>query len=183
MERRREAIRLLELIGREGDDQLASPGAVARRADEAGFEPAAVESLSLHVSDLRRLRDALEPLLAAVVGGIEPPPGSVASLNEISAGMPVVLELVGSSDGAAAIERPLGAGRSGAGEVASLARAAVRLLGGPDRERLHRCPRCGRFFLAERATQVWCSAACGNRARVARHHARRRSDRPARERA
>ncbi|MBI2237124.1 MAG: CGNR zinc finger domain-containing protein, partial [Actinobacteria bacterium] len=50
-------------------------------------------------------------------------------------------------------------------------------LGGSDRTRLGICaaPRCGRFFLAARPKQVWCTRACGNRARVARHYARTRA--------
>jgi predicted RNA-binding Zn ribbon-like protein len=33
-------------------------------------------------------------------------------------------------------------------------------------------PSCGLFFIVERSGQQWCSNACGNRARVARHAAR-----------
>jgi predicted RNA-binding Zn ribbon-like protein len=33
-------------------------------------------------------------------------------------------------------------------------------------------PSCGQFFEPARANQLWCSDACGTRARVARHAAR-----------
>jgi predicted RNA-binding Zn ribbon-like protein len=61
--------------------------------------------------------------------------------------------------------------------LAAIARSAIEVVGGPDRGRVRVCraPGCGTFFLAGRAGQVWCSAACGNRARVARHHDRRRA--------
>jgi len=129
------------------------------------------------MSELRRLCDAVEPLLEAAATGVGSPAGSMAALNEIGASVPVVLELTDTAGAVVAVERPLSSGRPGAGVVAAFAREAIRLLGGPDRERLRRCPaaRCGRFFLAERGPQVWCSVACGNRTRVARHHARRRA--------
>jgi predicted RNA-binding Zn ribbon-like protein len=43
-------------------------------------------------------------------------------------------------------------------------------VGGPRRDRLRQCgaPGCGRWFLASRPRQRWCSPACGNRARLAR---------------
>ena len=59
---------------------------------------------------------------------------------------------------------------------AALARAALTFLAGPDRERLRAChaPRCVRYFLKDHPRQEWCKPACGNRARVARHHDRSR---------
>jgi predicted RNA-binding Zn ribbon-like protein len=60
--------------------------------------------------------------------------------------------------------------------AAALARAAVGFLAGPDLVRLRACPapRCVRYFVQAHARQEWCKPSCGNRARVARHHARRR---------
>lgn len=58
--------------------------------------------------------------------------------------------------------------------VATLARAAVAFLAGPDRKRLRSCtaPRCVRYFVQAHGRQQWCKASCGNRARAARHYAR-----------
>ncbi|MEU6371296.1 CGNR zinc finger domain-containing protein [Streptomyces sp. NPDC046931] len=58
--------------------------------------------------------------------------------------------------------------------LAEIAHCAVRLLGGDQRLLLRACqaPGCVLFFVANRPTREWCSAACGNRARVARHYAR-----------
>jgi predicted RNA-binding Zn ribbon-like protein len=176
---------LLDLLGAVGDDHLGSPGSVARWAANVGFDAETSSALSLQLSELRRLRDALEPLLGSAATGTAAPPGSTATLNDLSASAPVVLELLDRAGTVLAVERALGSGRPGSGVPAALAREAIRLLGGPDRARIRRCPapRCGRFFLAERASRVWCSSACGNRTRVARHHARRRADRPARDHA
>jgi predicted RNA-binding Zn ribbon-like protein len=61
------------------------------------------------------------------------------------------------------------------GLLAEIARSAISLVGTERRERLRRCPACSRFFLTTRSDRLWCSVACGNRTRVARHHARHRS--------
>ena len=61
--------------------------------------------------------------------------------------------------------------------LADIAGSAIALVGGPARARLRRCgaPGCGRWFLASRPRQTWCSAGCGNRARLARFQQRRRA--------
>ncbi|MFE0379221.1 CGNR zinc finger domain-containing protein [Streptomyces inhibens] len=63
--------------------------------------------------------------------------------------------------------------------VAALARATIAFLDGPDRALLRACPapRCVRYFVKDHARQEWCTPSCGNRARVARHHERRREGR------
>lgn len=60
------------------------------------------------------------------------------------------------------------------GFVATLARAAVDFLSGPQREHLRACtaPRCVRYFVKSHGRQEWCKASCGNRARAARHYRR-----------
>jgi len=59
--------------------------------------------------------------------------------------------------------------------LADIATSAITLVGGPGRDRLRRCgaPGCGRWFVASRPRQRWCSPTCGNRARVARFQERR----------
>jgi predicted RNA-binding Zn ribbon-like protein len=61
--------------------------------------------------------------------------------------------------------------------LADIATSAIALVGGPGRDRLRRCgaPGCGRWFLASRPRQRWCSPSCGNRARLARFQQRRRA--------
>ncbi|MER7505271.1 CGNR zinc finger domain-containing protein [Nonomuraea pusilla] len=55
---------------------------------------------------------------------------------------------------------------------AALATAAVRFLTGPDLPQLRTCqaPRCVLYFAKDHPRQEWCSTACGNRARAARHY-------------
>ncbi|MEU1089800.1 CGNR zinc finger domain-containing protein [Streptomyces sp. NPDC005576] len=60
--------------------------------------------------------------------------------------------------------------------TAQVCASTVRLSSSPRRLLLRRCPapRCVLFFSALRKGQQWCSPACGNRARVARHSAKAR---------
>jgi predicted RNA-binding Zn ribbon-like protein len=60
-----------------------------------------------------------------------------------------------------------------------IAHAAARLFGGDGREALRACyaPGCVLYFVREHPRREWCSAACGNRARVARHYQRHRAGR------
>jgi predicted RNA-binding Zn ribbon-like protein len=60
--------------------------------------------------------------------------------------------------------------------LGAVARSAIELLAGHDRERLRVCGAhgCDRLFIAATPRRQWCSPACGNRVRVARHAARYR---------
>jgi predicted RNA-binding Zn ribbon-like protein len=57
----------------------------------------------------------------------------------------------------------------------TVSRSAIELAD-RDEDRLSLCgaPSCDMLFLRDHPRQVWCLKACGNRARVARHAARRR---------
>jgi predicted RNA-binding Zn ribbon-like protein len=58
--------------------------------------------------------------------------------------------------------------------LANLARSAIELLTGADRDRLRACPapRCVRYFVQDHPRQTWCKPSCGNRARVSRYYQR-----------
>ena len=60
--------------------------------------------------------------------------------------------------------------------LAALAADAIDLLTGPHRADLRACgaPGCVLMFLKDHPRREWCSNACGNRARQARHYARAR---------
>lgn len=159
----------------------ALPGALAARrfrADESALEA------------VRGVRAAVRALFARAVRPGEPspadarrllPPGqAVTRLNEAAARVPTV-PVLSWPRGAAPTVRDEPVVRAGAVERAdllnaALARAALTFLAGPDRERLRAChaPRCVRYFLKDHPRQEWCKPACGNRARVARHHDRSR---------
>src|SRR5919109_564196 len=72
-------------------------------------------------------------------------------------------------------EEELAAGDSYVRFEAAVARSAIELASrGEDRLSVCGAPSCGMLYLREHPRQVWCSKACGNRARVARHAARQR---------
>jgi predicted RNA-binding Zn ribbon-like protein len=60
--------------------------------------------------------------------------------------------------------------------IAMIAREAIELITSPQWQQLRPCvaPGCAYYFLKEHFRREWCSAICGNRARVARHAQRRR---------
>lgn len=60
--------------------------------------------------------------------------------------------------------------------VADIARAAVALFGGVAGSQLRAClaPGCVLYFIKQHPRREWCSDACGNRARQARHYQRNR---------
>jgi len=69
--------------------------------------------------------------------------------------------------------------REGNPRLAAIAHDAIDVLGDPARRsQLRRCanPTCSMLFLAENPRRVWCASnICGNRARVARHQQRQKS--------
>ena len=131
--------------------------------------------MSFRLPEFAELRRALRQLLEASIGGGPFPAAAVEVLNEASARVPVVRRL----DPPDVVERPVASGPT-ARVLAEIAWSAIALLGTEGRERLRRCSACGRFFIATRTDRLWCSTACGNRTRVARHHARRRAGSEAR---
>jgi predicted RNA-binding Zn ribbon-like protein len=166
----------LELVNAD----LGSTGDLGRWLAEAGDRAwGAKEEMALRLPDFARLRGTVRDLLDASMGGGSFPAAAVERLNEASSRVPRVLRLDPSSG--VAVEEPV-SGNPTATALAAVARSAIETLGGADRERLRRCPACGRYFLASRGDQRWCSAACGNRTRVARHYAKRLGSRTAIER-
>jgi predicted RNA-binding Zn ribbon-like protein len=122
------------------------------------------------LQEFRRLRDAIRALMTAAAEGHELPATAVAYVNRASRAAPRFAQL---RNGAAVDESRA---RTRVDEIlGTIAASAIELLGGPDREliRVCRAPRCGLYFVADRERRQWCTPSCGNRARVARHYARR----------
>jgi predicted RNA-binding Zn ribbon-like protein len=65
-----------------------------------------------------------------------------------------------------------------AASVGEIAAAAVELFAGPSGADIRQCgaPNCILYFVKDHARREWCSAACGNRVRAARHYRRRRQE-------
>ena len=153
-----------------GRDLLDGPPALGRWLADRGVEDPA---LALRLSDFHELRSSVRALLEAEVAGRSLPEDAVGAVNAASAAAPIHAGLV--VGGGTVVLAQLTTAPPAAAVLAAIARSAIQLLGGPDRDRLRACPSCGRFFLAARPHQVWCTSACGNRVRVARHHERRRA--------
>jgi predicted RNA-binding Zn ribbon-like protein len=64
--------------------------------------------------------------------------------------------------------------------LSSIARQSIHLLTGEDRLKLHACyaPGCVLYFVKNHPRREWCSTACGNRARAARHYQRHHKSPP-----
>jgi predicted RNA-binding Zn ribbon-like protein len=146
------------------DDQLEAWIAAERDRIEG------VEAASGRLAEVRRLRESVRELLHARARGKRPPDGARRRINAISGSVPIRTTLT--ADGRAIAEPDAPAPY--ALFEATVARSAIELAGDQgDRLRVCEAPSCGMLFLREHPRQVWCSQPCGNRARVARHAARR----------
>jgi predicted RNA-binding Zn ribbon-like protein len=156
-------------------DLLGGPRDLERWLEARGIDEA---GLVLRLADFRDLRAAIRVLFAAAAQGRRLPPDAVEAVNAATAAAPASVRLRVEASDVRLVEE---ATASGAARVfAAIARDAIEILAGSDGGRLRSCPApaCGRFFVLGRAGQVWCSPSCGNRVRVARHHARRRTGSP-----
>jgi predicted RNA-binding Zn ribbon-like protein len=146
------------------------------QANAAQFDAQPPSASPTLLRKFRRLRTALQQLVGPLVDGDplpEPSSAAVRRLNALSAHTRVVPQLE-VRDGA---YRQRLSDASNNPCLTAVARASIELLGGPDGARVGRCqaPNCVLFFLKDGRRREWCSDACGNRARVARHYLRHRS--------
>jgi predicted RNA-binding Zn ribbon-like protein len=120
------------------------------------------------------LRDAVRDALHASLGGKPVPAPALEVINGMAARAPVSpLALVG-ADGQPRAETRYHTDDATDVALAAIAADATRLLTGPDRDHLRACgaPGCVLMFLKDHPRRTWCSAACGNRVRQARHYRR-----------
>ncbi len=138
-------------------------GLAARLPDIGGDPPTAAE--------LAALRDAVRAALHAAVDGT---PYEPEALNRAAARAPRSPAVT--PDGRATVDYH-GASRADV-VIATLAADAIDLLTGPHRHDLRAChaPGCVLMFLKDHPRREWCSNACGNRARQARHYRRSRGE-------
>lgn len=172
---------------REGiHDALSSPdatrawlNAVAPRLPLVPIEVTEVDELL--AERLSGLRNALRRLAAEQTEDDRPKAASVVAdrrlalleLNRACAAAPSWsgLEWADGQEPGRAIHS---AGRPGPAVVSLLAEEAVALFSGATRTQLRACPApaCVLYFIRDHPRREWCSAGCGNRARVARHYQR-----------
>lgn len=141
------------------------------------YEEAPQEGVEM-LARLRRLRAAMR---GALVSAIESRPADLADLAEINRAMRThyIYELVPATDGISLEHRHQGDPVDGA--MSRLAESVARELiqGTPERLRICDNPTCREVFKDSSRTgrKRWCDmSTCGNRAKVARHRARMRSE-------
>jgi predicted RNA-binding Zn ribbon-like protein len=165
-------------------DLAAWLAAVAPHLPEGAPAPAGAAGADVTdtlVVEYRALRDALRRLAAAATGDDRPAAldGSpslaeaVASVNRACALAPGWSRLAW-PDGGDPARTTVSSHSPAAAALSAVAEQAARLFAGPERPELRACraPGCVLYFLRTHPRREWCSAACGNRARVARHYQR-----------
>jgi len=163
-------------LGGQLRDGMQTPGDLAEwlEANAAEFGdlclPAPSEAL---LRRFQSLRAALRGIFGSRANDQQPPADALATLNTVLAAAPRFSRLdwdargprVRSIDLAEDPETPV---------LAAVARSALEVIGSGTEAKVGQCraPGCVLFFLREGRRTNWCSAACGNRARVARHYLR-----------
>ena len=131
---------------------------------------------------LRRLRDALRRLAAELTDDHRP--DAASTITDRSAALAVLNESCALATASPALvwpddEPPRAVARTADPPstlaVARLAAQAVDLFARPSALGACEAPGCVRYFVRDHPRRGWCSAACGNRARVARHYRRHHS--------
>ena len=192
-------VRLMSTIwaGQDGrHDEFQTPADVDAWLDAVGLDRAGARTTPGELSQARALRDAVRRLAAQLTGDTRVAgEGGAEAAGRPAAGAPAaVAEAVDQVNAtAAALPRPcltlrdgeFGRGTAGAASpvtagLARVAEQAIDLLTGPGASRLRACyaPGCVLYFIAAHPRREWCSVACGNRARAARHYQKIRQHQP-----
>ncbi len=174
-------VRLMNTIWadrRGAHDSLTTPAELGSWLAAVGRLEQATPATGADLVEARRLRDALRRLAALVTA--DPRPGgprervevAVAAVNAAAAAAtdPPRLEL-----SAGRLRRDAGPGGPPvATAVSGIAVEAIELLTSPEAPPLRAClaPGCVLYFVRNHPRREWCSTACGNRARAARHYRR-----------
>jgi predicted RNA-binding Zn ribbon-like protein len=154
------------------EDTLSAPGRLGEWAVAAGLTDSPPEVSTAGFGRALAVREAVYRLALASVTGGQRSRRDIDVVNAAAAAAPVTAVLTES-----------GLERSGTSDavVATIARAAIALLGGPDAARIRECvdPPCTRLFVdtSRAGSRRWCEmGGCGNRAKVAEFRARRSAD-------
>jgi predicted RNA-binding Zn ribbon-like protein len=150
-------------------DLLRTPPLLGEWSVAAGLVDSAPEVSAAELGRALAVREAVYRLALASATGGQRRRSDIDVVNAAAAATPVTAVLTDSG-----LER---AGTTDA-VVATIARAAVALLGGPDAARIRECedPPCTRLFVdtSRAGSRRWCEmSGCGNRAKVAGFRARR----------
>jgi predicted RNA-binding Zn ribbon-like protein len=177
-------VRLMSTIWADADgrhDDLRTMADVDEWLDAVGVDRAGAHATQSDLATARALRDAVR-LLAAYIT-TDNRPGAAATVTDVAAALGqvnvTVAELpaprLGLRDGRLEVVAPGGLSPVTT-RLAQVAEQAVALLGGEDAARLRACyaPGCVLYFVKSHPRREWCSVACGNRVRAARHYQRGR---------
>jgi predicted RNA-binding Zn ribbon-like protein len=181
------AVRLMNTIWADSEgvhDDLRTPAGVDAWLDAVGVDRCGRRATTAEFTKARALRDAVRGLAAfvtadsrqAVAVAAGSPGECIARLNAVAAGAPApALTLRGEhlERGIQTHASPVAAG------LAHVAADAIGLLGADGGARLRACyaPGCVLYFVKTHPRREWCSVACGNRVRAARHYQRVRAPR------
>jgi predicted RNA-binding Zn ribbon-like protein len=151
------------------DELLSSPQRLQEWSVAAGLVDAPPPVSEAGLARALAVREAIYRLAVTAVTGDSRRPGDIDLVNEAAAAPPV-----------SAMLTEAGLQRTGTEDevIATIARAAVTLLGGSGRPRIRECAdlSCTRLFVdtSRAGSRHWCDMrGCGNRAKVAGHRARR----------
>ena len=180
-------VRLMGTIHADTDgihDELRTPADVDEWLDTAGVDRAGARATGEELARARALRDAVRRLAAHVTqdrrlaavpadeaGALRDVAAALDQVNTAAAELPAPLLTL--RDGRLELGTRPGASAVTTG-LARVAEQAAALLGGPDAARLRACyaPGCVLYFIKTHPRREWCSVACGNRVRAARHYQR-----------
>jgi predicted RNA-binding Zn ribbon-like protein len=124
-------------------------------------------------NELTALREVVRDVLHAVMEGEAPSRADVDALNRACARAPRSPAARWRRDLPPQPATRFHSGRRADIVISAIAADAIDLITGPNREQLKACgaPGCVLLF-KEHPRREWCSSACGNRARQARHYRR-----------
>ena len=128
------------------------------------------------LEELVELRAAVREALHAAVESRPPPQAAIETLNRASARAPRSAAARWRRTAAPRWEPRVHTDDRADIVVAAFAADAIELITGPRRDAIRECgaPGCVLLFLKDHPRREWCSDACGNRARQARHYERTR---------
>jgi predicted RNA-binding Zn ribbon-like protein len=157
-------------------DDLAGPADLDAWLNAVGIDRHGAKATEDELRSAIRLRDAVRRLAAHATGDDRPAAASaiadldeaVTVLNEHAAKLPPPAIAASPSGLRRAKEAPASGVTTG---LAGIAQQAVALLADHgDKLRACHAPGCVLYFVKSHPRREWCSVACGNRARAARHY-------------
>jgi predicted RNA-binding Zn ribbon-like protein len=148
----------------------------ASLADGGAFGTEQADVTDADLARFTGLRETIRGLIRARADARPLHPAQVTELNEAAASAPAWPVIMTGPEGITVSQR--GDPATLVAAFGAIARDAIWLLSGPAGNDIRACqaPGCVQFFVKDQARRAWCSAGCGNRARVARHYQRHKAD-------